>query len=169
MFAFLSNLHLHAFIFNFCHNVLQDRIPQTFCCRLPLMICLMLCITSSCYTVGYGRCVCLFSFCCCHFDEHDGWYKADCQVALFWGEVFPILCSIKIIHIVIYCYHYMAMTSAVLHHTKCILLHLDFSWTHLSNYFISVGLMEVQLTNTLVFQCSSNRRMFWKKIWGQTT
>jgi len=69
-----------------------------------------------------------FLFCYCHFDEHDGWYtKVDCQVALFWGGgLFPVLCNIKIIHIVIYCYHYMAMMLAVLHHTKCVLFHFDF-------------------------------------------
>ena len=52
--------------------------------------------------------------------------KLIVELHCFWGELFPILCNIKIIQIVIYCYHYVAMTLAVLHHTKCVLFHFDF-------------------------------------------
>ena len=69
------------------------------------------------------------------------------ELRCFGGEL-SILCNIKIIHIAIYCYSYMAMTSAVPHHTKCVLSYFDFSWIYLSNYFISVGSTEVQPTNT---------------------
>ena len=52
--------------------------------------------------------------------------KLIVKLCCFGGELFPILCNIKIIQIVIYCYHYMAMKSAVLHQTKCVLFHFDF-------------------------------------------
>ena len=35
--------------------------------------------------------------------------------------------DIKFIHIAIYCYSYVAMTSAVPHRTKCVLSYFDFS------------------------------------------
>jgi len=134
MFAFLSDLHLCAFIFNFHHNVLQDCIPQTFHCRSPLMLLHMLCISSSCYAAGYSRCVWLFCFVTVILiSTMVGILKLIVELHCFGGKLFPTLCNIKIIHIVIYCYHYMAMTLAVLHHAECLLFHFDFSWTYLSN------------------------------------